>query len=127
LGIRSTQIAEATEKAYYDNLLQGQYTIGLDRFRKRVTNLKTDLFRARMHNNIKEATEYQEKLQQEIEDLRNYIQANAIPYFPWASFNATTTDKARENATGIVMLKSINKAARADVQEKNRMYAEGEE
>lgn len=122
LGIRSTQIAAATEKAYYDTLLQNKYKVAIDRFRKRVANIKTDIIRARDDNDMEEVNKLQEKLNEEMGDLHDFVKANNIPAFPWSSFNKTTNEKADEATSGQKPLKMINKSARPAVMKKNQMY-----
>lgn len=122
LGITSDQLATARESAYYDTLIQGKYKVGLDRFRKQVTNIKADIVRARAENNMEEVSDQQQKLRDTMQELRGYVKDNKIRPFPYAAFNKSTNTKAMQATKEKPSMKSINKASRREVREKNKMY-----
>ena len=122
IGIRSDQLATATESSYYNTLIQGKYKVGIDRFRKQVTNIKTDIARAQKKDDQESLNRLYANLHEKMDELRQYVKDNEIRPFPYASFNKTTNVKAQENTREKPSLKGINKAARKEIRAKNDIY-----
>lgn len=116
-GVRSADIAQATEAAYYTSLIKNADKVGLDNFRKQVVNIKTDIARARADNDMDKVQELQEDLQDRMRALHKFVKDNQLRAFPYNAFNKNTNLKARDNNTEATIYKGIPKNAKQDIRE----------